>query len=93
MPLLGLLEWWAFAPLRPPAIPIYLWRIVLRRWFKRDLQRLFEYWTELAAWMQSPHVFLVNRQFLSPGILWLDPENPKHPIQVAGFSMPDQSLD
>ena len=86
MPLLGLLEWWAFAPMRPPAVPIPLWRIVLRRWFKRDLQRLFEYWVDLARWMKRQHVFLVNRQFLSPGILWLDPDQPWRIAQVTGFS-------
>lgn len=85
MPLLGLLEWWAFAPLRPPAVPITLWRIVLRRWFKRDLHRLFEYWADLARWMKRQHVFLVNRQFLSPGILWIDPDHPGRIVQVTGL--------
>ena len=93
MPLFGLLEWWAFAPLRPPAVPVPLWGIVLRRWFKRDLLRLFEYWGDLARWMKRQHVFLVNRQFLSPGILWLDPDNPQRTPQVSGLHMPNQSHD
>lgn len=93
LPLIGLLEWWAFAPLRPPATPIHVWHIVLRGWFKRDLQRLFDDWIDLAKWMQSRHVFLVNRQFLSPGMLWLDPDNPQRAPQVTGLHMPNQSHD
>ena len=86
MPLLGLLEWWAFAPIRPSAITLPVWRIALRRWFKRDLQRLFEYWVDFARWMKKQHVFLVNRQFLSPGILWLNLDCPWRMVQVSNLS-------
>lgn len=76
-PLLGLLEWWAFAPDRPAALPIPIWQIALRKRFKRDLERSYLHWLEIAKWMQSRNIYLVNRRMLSPGMLWIDPDHPR----------------
>lgn len=74
-PMLGLLEWFAFAPDRPAAVPMHVWQILLRRSFKRDLERSYLHWLAIAQWMHAQNIYLINRRIWSPGMLWIDPDN------------------
>jgi hypothetical protein len=88
LPLLGLLEWWAFAPLRPRQVPPSVWSMALLHRFALDLQRSYAHWLAIAQWMQPRRVYLVHRQISPPAMLWLDPDHPRRAACIDVFPEP-----
>ena len=92
LPLLGLLEWWALAPLRPATVPQWSWRHALLRQFAQDLRDSFAHWLVLAHWMQARHAYLVHPRLFSPGMLWIDLEAPERNLELDAKHCPDSHI-
>ena len=92
LPLFGLLEWWALAPLRPAAVPPWLWCRALLRQFAQDLQDSYAHWLALAHWMQARNAYLVHPRLFSPGMLWIDLEAPERDLELDTKHFPDSHI-
>ena len=92
LPLFGLLEWWALAPLRPTAVPPWLWRRALLRQFAQDLRDSFAHWLALARWMQARNAYMVHPRLFSPGMLWIDLAAPERVQELDPKHRPDSHI-